>query len=133
MDNFGQNSFQPGMRSSLFVPDQLVSGTLQLVTDTGVIAQATAIHLRGTVLGKIKASGQYIKSVKTATDGSEVPVAILVDNVDSTAAAQRGGAYLMGQFNQNSIIYDNSWTLAELKTALRPYSIFLEDSIQAPV
>lgn len=133
MDNFGQNAFQPGMRSSLFVPDQLVSGTLQLVTDTGVIAQATAIHLRGTVLGKIKASGQYIKSVKTATDGSEVPVAILVDNVDSTAAAQRGGAYLMGQFNQNSIIYDNSWTLAELKTALRPYSIFLEDSIQAPV
>lgn len=133
MDNFGQNAFQPGMRSSLFVPDQLVSGTLQLVTDTGVIAQATAIHLRGTVLGKIKASGQYIKSVKTATDGSEVPVAILVDNVDSTAATQRGGVYLMGQFNQNSIIYDNSWTLAELKTALRPYSIFLEDSIQAPV
>ncbi|QHB31874.1 head decoration protein [Yersinia canariae] len=133
MDNFGQNAFQPGMRSSLFTPDQLVSGPLQLVTDTGVIAQAATLSLRGTVLGKIKASGQYIKSVKTATDGSETPVAILVDNVDSTAAAQRGGAYLMGQFNQNSIIYDNSWTLAELKTALRPYSIFLEDSIQAPV
>ncbi|AJI83874.1 TPA: head decoration protein [Yersinia enterocolitica] len=133
MDNFGQNAFQPGMRSSLFMPDQLVSGTLQLVTDTGVIAQAATIHLRGTVLGKITASGEYVKSVKTATDGSEVPVAILVDDVDTTTTSQRGGVYLMGQFNQNRIIHDASWTLAELKTDLRTYSIFLEDSIQAPV
>ncbi|CNI59449.1 antitermination protein [Yersinia pekkanenii] len=133
MDKFGQNAFQPGMRSSLFAPDQLVSGTLQLVTDTGVIAQAAAIHIRGTVMGKITASGEYVKSVKDAEDGSEVPVAILVDNVDTTVTAQRGGIYLMGQFNQNSVIHDDSWTLAELKTALRSYSIFLEDSIQAPV
>ncbi|CQQ79555.1 hypothetical protein ACW2RE_001895 [Yersinia enterocolitica] len=54
-------------------------------------------------------------------------------NVDTTTATQRGGVYLMGQFNQNSVIHDASWTLAELKTALRSYSIFLEDSIQAPV
>lgn len=133
MDNFGQNAFQPGMRSSLFVPDQLVAGPLQLVTDTGVIAQVDFIHLRGTVMGKIKASSEYVKSVKSATDGSEVPVAILVDNVDTTTAAQRGGVYLMGQFNQNSVIHDASWTLAELKTGLRSHSIFLEDSIQAPV
>ncbi|HDW8058983.1 TPA: head decoration protein [Yersinia enterocolitica] len=133
MDNIGQNAFQPGMRSSLFVPDQLVAGPLQLVTDTGVIAQVAFIHMRGTVMGKITASGEYVKSVKTATDGSEVPVAILVDNVDTTTATQRGGVYLMGQFNQNSVIHDASWTQAELKTALRSYSIFLEDSIQAPV
>ncbi|OWF77693.1 head decoration protein [Yersinia frederiksenii] len=133
MDNFGQNPFQPGMRSSLFVPDQLVAGPLQLVTDTVVIVQAEVIHLRGTVMGKITASGEYIKSVKDATDGSEVPVAILVDNVDTTVTAQRGGIYLMGQFNQNRIVHDASWTLAELKTALRPYTIFLTDSIQAPV
>ncbi|WP_339098995.1 head decoration protein [Yersinia enterocolitica] len=85
------------------------------------------------MLGKITASGEYVKSVKTATDGSEVPVAILVDDVDTTTTSQRGGIYLMGQFNQNRIIHDASWTLAELKTDLRTYSIFLEDSIQAPV
>ncbi|MGE4773913.1 head decoration protein [Yersinia enterocolitica] len=133
MDNFGQNTFQPGMRSSLYMPDQLIAGTLQLVTDTAVIAQAAEIHLRGTVMGKITASGEYIKSVKDADDGSEVPIAILVDNVDTTTTAQRGGIYLMGQFNQNVIIHDALWTLAELKTALRSYSIFLQDSIQAPV
>ncbi|AJJ60202.1 antitermination protein Q [Yersinia pseudotuberculosis] len=65
--------------------------------------------------------------------GRRMAQCILVDNVDTTTATQRGGVYLMGQFNQNSVIHDASWTLAELKTALRSYSIFLEDSIQAPV
>jgi hypothetical protein len=42
--------------------------------------------------------------VKTATDGSEKPAAILVDNVDASTTDQNGGLYLMGEFNQNHII-----------------------------
>ncbi|EKP1130401.1 TPA: head decoration protein [Klebsiella michiganensis] len=131
MDQFGQNQFAPGMKSSLFVPDQLIAGTLQLVTDSGTITGGS--FKRGTVLGMITASGKYTKSVKTAADGSQNPVAILVDNVDASTADQNGGLYLMGEFNQNRIIYDNSWTVPGLKAALRPLSIFLKDSIQAPV
>ena len=131
MDQFGQNQFAPGMKSSLFVPDQLVVSTLQLVTDSGTITGGT--FLRGTVLGKITASGKYTKSVNTATDGSQNPVAILVDNVDASTTDQNGGLYLMGEFNQNRIVYDNTWTVADLKSALRPLAIFLKDSLQAPV
>ncbi|EPD4090381.1 head decoration protein [Klebsiella quasipneumoniae] len=131
MDQFGQNQFAPGMKSSLFVPDQLVVSTLQLVTDSGTITGGT--FLRGTVLGKITASAKYTKSVKTATDGSQNPVAILVDNVDASTTDQNGGLYLMGEFNQNRIVYDNTWTVADLKSALRPLAIFLKDSLQAPV
>lgn len=131
MDQFGQNQFAPGMKSSLFVPDQLVVSTLQLVTDSGTITGGT--FLRGTVLGKITASGKYTNSVKTATDGSQNPVAILVDNVDASTTDQNGGLYLMGEFNQNRIVYDNTWTVADLKSALRPLAIFLKDSLQAPV
>lgn len=131
MDQFGQNQFAPGMESSLFVPDQLIAGTLQLVTDSGTITGGT--FQRGTVLGMITASGKYTQSVKTATDGSETPVAILVDNVDASTSDQNGGLYLMGEFNQNRIIFDNSWTVPALKAALRPLAIFLKDSIQAPV
>lgn len=131
MVQFGQNQFAPGMKSSLFVPDQLIAGTLQLVTDSGTITGGS--FKRGTVLGMITASGKYTKSVKTAADGSQNPVAILVDNVDASTADQNGGLYLMGEFNQNRIIYDNSWTVPGLKAALRPLSIFLKDSIQAPV
>ncbi|HBQ3048217.1 TPA: head decoration protein [Klebsiella quasipneumoniae subsp. similipneumoniae] len=131
MDQFGQNQFAPGMKSSLFLPDQLIAGTLQLVTDTGIITGGA--YKRGTVLGVITASGKYTLSVKTATDGSEKPVAILVDNVDASTADQNGGLYLMGEFNQNHIIFDNTWAIPALKTALRPLAIFLKDSTQAPV
>ena len=68
MDQFGQNAFAPGMKSSVFSPDQLIAGTLQLVTDTGTITGG--VYKRGTVLGKITASGKYTVSVKTATDGA---------------------------------------------------------------
>lgn len=132
MDQFGQNQFAPGMKSSLFVPDQLVSGPLQLVTDSVTIGVAGVLK-RGMVLGMVTASGAFIPSKKDATDGSEKPSAILVDDVDTTAAAQTGGVYLMGEFNQHRLIFDATWTVAELKAQFRPLAIFLRDSIQAPV
>ncbi|MBN5283369.1 head decoration protein [Serratia ureilytica] len=132
MDQFGQNQFAPGMKSSLFVPDQLVSGPLQLVTDSVTIGVSGALK-RGTVLGVVTATGAYIPSKKDATDGSEKPSAILVDNVDTTTTVQTGGVYLMGEFNQNRLIFDASWTVAELKAQFRPLAIFLRDSIQSPV
>ncbi|HHG2633404.1 TPA: head decoration protein [Citrobacter freundii] len=131
MDQFGQNAFAPGMKSALFVPDQLVAGTLQLVTDTGIITGGA--FKRGTVLGLVAASGKYTQCVKTAEDGSQLPVAILVDDVDASSSDQNVGLYLMGEFNQHRIIFDNSWTTADLKKALRPLAIFLKDSDQAPV
>ncbi|BBI92825.1 head decoration protein [Serratia symbiotica] len=132
MDQFGQNQFAPGMKSSLFVPDQLVSGPLQLVTDSVTIGVSGALK-RGTVLGMITATGAYIPSKKDATDGSEKPSAILVDNVDTTTTAQTGGVYLMGEFNQHRLIFDKTWTIVDLKAQFRPLAIFLRDSLQSPV
>jgi len=132
MDQFGQNQFSPGMSSSLFVPDQLVSGPLQLVTDSVTIGVSGTLK-RGTVLGMVTATGAFIPSKKDATDGSENPSAILVDNVDTTTTAQTGGVYLMGEFNQNRLIFDGSWTIAELKAQFRSLAIFLRDSVQSPV
>ncbi|EPT4024164.1 head decoration protein [Kluyvera ascorbata] len=132
MDQFGQNQFAPGMKSSLFVPDQLVAGPLQLVTDTVTVSGGD--YKRGTVLGMITASGKYTACLKTASDGSETPCAILVDDVNAaTHGDQSGGVYLMGEFNQNRINIDASWTIADIKAALRPLAIFLKDSSQAPV
>ncbi|SUX80796.1 Uncharacterised protein [Citrobacter youngae] len=132
MDQFGQNPFTPGMKSSLFVPDQLVAGNLQLVTDTVTVSGGD--YKRGTVLGMITASGKYTACLKTASDGSETPCAILVDDVHAaTHGDQSGGVYLMGEFNQNRVTIDASWTIADMKTALRLQAIFLKDSNQAPV
>lgn len=75
--------------------------------------------------------GNFITSVKTATDGSQVPSAILVDFADATSGPVRTGAYIMGEFNANAISYDSSWTPELLATAMRQYSIFLKNVISA--
>lgn len=130
MEQFSQNPFQPGARQAVFNPDQLISGPLQVVTDPGIIAKA-GILKRGTILGMVTASGEYTLSKKDATDGSETPSAILVDDVNTTEGSVNGGLYLMGEFNQNRIIHDATWTAAELKAAMRQFSIFLRDSVTA--
>nr|UVN06421.1 MAG: head decoration protein D [Bacteriophage sp.] len=129
VNQIGNNPWRPGMVQDVYVPDQLVSGPLQLVTDTVKITGGKA-YKRGTVLGVVTASGGYQLSVKTATDGSEVPSAILVDDVDATAGDVQGGVYLMGEFNGHRIIIDNSWTVETVAQALRPSSIFIRDVVK---
>ncbi|ELZ5051236.1 MAG: head decoration protein [Escherichia coli] len=129
VNQIGNNPWRPGIVQDVYVPDQLVSGPLQLVTDTVKITGGKA-YKRGTVLGVVTASGGYQLSVKTATDGSEVPSAILVDDVDATAGDVLGGVYLMGEFNGHRIIIDNSWTVETVAQALRPSSIFIRDVVK---
>lgn len=81
-----------------------------------------------TVLNSV---GTFIPCVKTATDGSQTPVAILVDYADPTSGPVQTGGYVMGEFNARAITYDSSWTPEQLTTALRPYGIFLKGSISA--
>ena len=76
-------------------------------------------------------SGNYIESVKTAVDGSQYPSAILADYADASGGAVITGAYVMGEFNENALIYDASWSIATLKPALRPVGIFLKNFVSA--
>lgn len=49
--------------------------------DAVVVNEAAAVdYVVGTVLGKITASGKYQIAVETATDGSEVPAAVVLDD-----------------------------------------------------
>lgn len=132
MDQFGQNQFSPGMKSSVFVPDQLVISSRLLVTDSGTVTGGK--YKRGTVLGMVAATKKLTACLKTANDGSEKPYAILADDVDSvTHGEQTCGLYLAGEFNKSLVTIDASWTLADMTMALRPVSIFLKDSQQSIV
>jgi Bacteriophage lambda head decoration protein D len=75
--------------------------------------------------------GNFIACVKTASDGSQTPVAILADFADASLGPVATGAYVMGEFNANAVIFDTSWTIQALTAALRPYSIFLKSSVSA--
>lgn len=77
------------------------------------------------------AVGQYKLSVKTASDGSQTPVAILADYADASAGPVTAGAYLMAEVNANALNFDASWDIPTLTAALRPYSIFVKSSVSA--
>lgn len=72
----------------------------------------------GTVLGKITASGFYTQFDPAATDGSEVAVALLFDNVDASAAdvletiVKRDAEY-----NAVEIVWDTGLTPTEILAA----------------
>lgn len=216
---YGQNAWQPGMRSDAFIPDQLIASNAPLIvtdnitiaagqklkrgaiigrqslktvaavaasgnTGNGTVAvspgsaaevgaytltatSATAFTLKdpnGTEVGTVTAgtaftsnqlvltvtagatafvagdvftltvsaaAGTYVLSVRTATDGSQNPAAVLVDDVDASAGAVSGSGYFQAAVNASRISYDASWTVDDLKAALRGVGIFIKDSLSA--
>jgi len=82
-------------------------------------------------LNALEATGNYILSVKTASDGSQTPVGILAMSTNASSAPQMAAVYVMGEFNQNAISFDPSWTLPQLQQALRSYGIFLKSTVSA--
>ena len=89
--------------------------------------------LRGTVLGKITASGKYGKSLSASADGSEVPAAILAKDVDATAGDREDGvAYFRGQFNENKLILGTAHTISSIKAGLFAKDIVLETTVKSP-
>lgn len=125
----GDNPETPGVAAEIYLPDQLIAGRFPIVTATVTISAGTLA--RGTVLGIVTSSGDYIESVKTATDGSQNPAAILADSSDASAGAVIAGIYLTGEFNQNYLTFDSSWTVATLTPILRAQSIFLKPSVSS--
>jgi hypothetical protein len=76
------------------------------------------------------ATGLYVPCVRTASDGSQDPSAILADDV-TTSVTVTAGAYVAGEFNLNALTYDASWTPALLTAALRKYALYAKGSISA--
>lgn len=113
-----------GAGASFTTADQIKVAVTDAVTDF-VVGDAFNITVAA-------GSGKYIVSVATATDGSQVPCAILADQADASAADWVGAAlYLTGEFNAAKLTMDASWSEATLKPALRPFNIFLKDAVTA--
>lgn len=123
--------FQPGVTQDAFMPDQLIGGDMKIVTHAGRTLLAGLYYKRGTVLGRITASGKYTIALFAANDGSQVPCNILVDDVDATLADALGGIYAMGEFNENAVILGTGITLAAAKAALETQNIYLKSAITA--
>jgi hypothetical protein len=128
---FGDNPQQPVFRAEVYLPDQLIAGDLKVVSSTIVVLTGATTFPRGTVLGRITASGKYTIALSASADGSQNPVAILADFVDPTAADVRAGIYQMGEFNGNALTLGAGITLAAATLALQPLGIFIKNAVLA--
>lgn len=73
----------------------------------------------------------YKQAIASATDGSQNPCAILLDQALASGGNVTGAVAVMGEFNGNAIILDPSITLAQATAALIPLGIFIKTSVSA--
>jgi hypothetical protein len=108
-----------------YAPDKLLdrdTHTLKVTIDAGNLA-------RGTLLGQVTTGGKYIQSLSAASDGSEVPCAILLHPVDASSADQEAIVADAGYFAAEGVVFGTGHTLASTRSALAARGIFIDESI----
>lgn len=112
-----------------YTPDNLLAGNAELLVGRKVTILTGEVIPRGTVLGKITASGKYVKSLAVANDGSEVPDLILAEDVDATGADKTALAYARGDFTTQALTIGAGHTAASITEGLRAKGITLLTAI----
>ena len=107
-----------------YKPCNLIAGEYLRIERIITIASGSALT-KGSVLGRVTASGKFILSESDATDGSETPDAILAEDVDASAEDKQAVVYFSGEFNENALTLGGSFTLDDIRAGLRSKSIFL--------
>jgi hypothetical protein len=59
---------------------------------------------RGTVLGRVTASGKYAPFAPAASDGTQTPLAVLVSDTTIGTSAEPAPVYVFGVFNQDALV-----------------------------
>ena len=111
-----------------YTPDRLFAGEFPRADRKVTILSGQNIT-RGALLGRISASGKYILSLAGASDGSEVPDAILAEDVDASGGDKDGLIYQTGAFNEAAVTFGADGTGSHdadnTRQGLRDKSIFL--------
>lgn len=92
----------------------------------GTILSGQGVLVRGTLLGKITASGKWVKSLSASSDGSQDPRGILLHDVDATSADAEAIIARAGDFAIAGITFGTGHTAASVDDALIDRGIFLE-------
>lgn len=91
-----------------------------------VTVPASATIARGTVLGKITATGKYVTSLNASVDGSEVAVAVLQNEIVNDTAGAVDVAEVVfksGTFNSTGLTFGTGQTVANTVDDLHNVSI----------
>ena len=80
----------------------------------------------GAVLGRVTASGLLVLADDTATDGSEVPFAILLEDCDATDGDRECPIMLAGIVNEGALGFGGDFDADGVRDALRGSGIYLQ-------
>ncbi len=117
--------------SQTYTPDALTAGNENLLTGVKITIESGQNLIRGAVLGKVTASGEYKLSASAAGDGSEVPDLILVEDCDASGGVKEALGYSRGDFNANALTLGIGHSIASIKEGLRSKGIVLVNAIPA--
>lgn len=102
---------------------------VSIAADKETIANGQNV-IRGALMGRITAGGEWVLSLSGAGDGSEVPRAIMVDDVDASGAAAEGMLYTKGSFNELALTFGAGHTADSVRDGLRDIGIYLGKNTQ---
>lgn len=107
-----------------YKPCNLIAGEYPRIERIITIASGSALT-KGSVLGRVTASGKFSLSASDTSDGSETPDAILAEDVDASAEDKQAVVYFSGEFNETALTFGNGHTLESIRAGLRSKSLFL--------
>lgn len=110
-----------------YTPDNLIVNTIPTISYTITILSGENLS-RGCVVGSQTSGGKYIACDHTAVDGSEDPVAVLMEDCDATGGDVDCGVYVFGHFNSDALTFGGSSTIADLKHAMRLNGLYVSDA-----
>lgn len=111
--------------SESFTPDNLFYSDYPVTTDSITVLTGQGVLSRGSVLGKVTASGKYKLTDSESTDGSEDPKYILLEEVDTSSADVESVGAKSGNFNSNSLVFGGSDTIATHVDAMRDVGLYV--------
>jgi hypothetical protein len=79
-----------------------------------IVVVTGEVLVRGTVLGKVTASGKYAAYDNAASDGTEVAAGILCEDVDATDGDVTANMYVTGAFKAAGLTGDDAAAIADL-------------------
>ncbi|MCL6605646.1 MAG: head decoration protein [Paenibacillus sp.] len=95
----------PGTTYTRSFTEVLASTDLQAKLPGGVmLAQGNGIVLKGTILGKVTATGKFVPYAAGASNGSQVAVCILDNDQDTTLTDIGASAWIAGIFDESKLI-----------------------------
>ena len=116
--------------AEIYTPDNLFAGNVApVVADIATIVSGAGILTRGTVLGLVTLSGKLTIVDSSKSDGTQLPYAVLAENVDATSADKDCGVYLTGEFNNDKLVFGGTDTAATHKVNARKIGIFFKNTL----